>query len=129
MKKTHFILVAAFVLLVVTVLAISPSKAVSQKRTPPKGSAIPNDVAEILKKSCIGCHNTDGNHMAMSMWNFSEWNNYTAKKQAKKATAMCNAITKGIMPPASVRNANPDKIPTTTQIEIVCKWSKSLNAK
>jgi mono/diheme cytochrome c family protein len=129
MKKTHFILVAVFVLSVVTILAFNPSKAVSQKKTAQSVNSIPDNVMAVFNNSCVSCHGEGGNGMAMSMVNFSAWDTYSATKQAKKATAICNAITNGSMPPSSVRSATPGRIPTTAQTEIVCKWANSLNAK
>jgi len=129
MKKVHFILIAMFMLTLTTVLVFSPFKAVSQKKTTQTAIVIPGNVAKILHNTCTACHNDGGKVMAMSMWNFSSWDKYSAKKQSRKATAMCNAITKGKMPPASIKKVNPDKIPTAEQIEIVCKWANSLKVK
>jgi len=101
---------------------INPMKAVSQKKTITTANAIPDNVAAILKNSCSSCHNTGGG-MAASVWNFSEWDTYAPKKQAKKATSICNAMNKGSMPPSSV---GKDRIPTKDQKDIVCKWATSL---
>ena len=129
MKKIHFILVAMFVLSVAAVLSISPSKAVSQKKINSTGNSMPDSVKQVLSNSCIGCHADGGKGSAMYMWNFSVWDTYSAEKQSKKANAICNAITKGSMPPESVKKATPEKIPTAAQKEIVCKWAASLKAK
>jgi hypothetical protein len=126
MKKTNFILIATFILSTATALVISPSKAVSQQKIT-QISSIPDSVAKILGNSCIGCHDLGGSKMASSKWSFSGWDKYTAEKQAKKADAMCRAITKGSMPPKSARKDNPEKIPTAAQIETICKWAGSLN--
>jgi hypothetical protein len=129
MKRIQLIMLAIFVASVAAILVISPSKAISQQKISQTGNVIPDDVAQILSNSCTSCHNTGGSKMAESMWNFSAWGTYPAEKQAKKAVAICNAITKGIMPPASVKKANPEKMPTAAQIEIICKWSNSLSKK
>jgi hypothetical protein len=129
MKKVHYALVTVFFISIAAFLVISPSKAVSQKKISQSGYSIPDNVMGIFRNSCIGCHGEGGNGMAMSMLNFSTWDTYSVKKQAKKASAICNEITKGAMPPASVRDANPGKIPTAAQLEIVCKWANSLNGK
>jgi hypothetical protein len=129
MKNIHLILVATLIPVVASVLVFCSFKAVSQKKITQTTNAIPDNVVQILRNSCTACHNTGGNEMAMSMWNFSSWDTYAAAKKSKKATAMCDAITKGKMPPASVKKASPDKIPTAAQIEMVCKWATSLNLK
>jgi hypothetical protein len=67
--------------------------------------------------------------MAMAKLNFSEWDSYSAEKQAKKAEAICNVITKGSMPPKSFRQSHPEAIPTDAQKELICKWSKTCAEK
>jgi cytochrome c5 len=129
MKKIHLILVAMFVLAIAAILFINPSKAVSQQKTSQTAYSIPDDVAKILKNSCTSCHDNGGNGMAESMWSFSSWGNYSVKKQASKANAICNALTKGSMPPGSFSSSNPDKVPTAAQKDIVCKWAASLKVK
>jgi hypothetical protein len=129
MKRLYIFLIAMFILCIAGGLVINPSKAVSQQKISGTVYSIPDNVAEILNKSCVGCHGEGGNGMAMSAWNFSVWDTYSVKKQAKKAKSICNALTKGSMPPASVRDATPDGVPTAAQTEIVCKWANSLNKK
>lgn len=127
MKKNKLIFAALFVLAVVAVLAISPLKSVSQQQSP-SGTSIPDDVTKILKNSCTSCHDAGGG-MAASIWSFSSWDTYNAKKQAKKSKAICNSMTTGSMPPAGTLKSSPDKAPTKAQIEIVCKWAASLEIK
>ena len=103
--------------------------AFSQAKTIQSPVGIPTDVAEILRSSCAGCHGTGGNPMAMGAWNFTKWDTYNVKKQAKKSNLMCNAITNGSMPPAYAKQTNPDRIPTAAQTETVCKWANSLKLK
>lgn len=95
-------------------------------KSTPVSSAMPDNVKAVLKNSCMACHGTDGKKMAMSMVNFSEWDNYSPEKQAKKASAVCNVITKGSMPPKGYRSANPGAVLTDAQKEMICTWSKSL---
>jgi hypothetical protein len=129
MKKIHLIAPLMIVATIATIMIFSPSKVASQQKLALTGNVIPDEVSQILHNSCAACHDAGGSRMAMSMWNLSEWGKYPAEKQAKKATAMCNAITKGNMPPGSFKRSNPDKIPTASQIEIVCKWANTLNGK
>jgi hypothetical protein len=126
MKKTHYLLLPTLIAMVAAVVFISPKKAVSQKKNTAEAYSIPGDVAQILKHSCASCHNAGGNGMAESMWSFSSWDSYSAKKQSKKAKSICKAISNGIMPPASVEQ---DRRPTAEQKEIICKWSASLQLK
>jgi hypothetical protein len=128
MKKTYLFISAICVLSVVAVLAFSPIKAASHKTFSQTGS-MPDSVAKVLRNSCINCHNDGGNVMAESKWNFAKWDTYPADKQAKKAASICEAMTKGKMPPNSVRKSTPEKIPTAAQIDMVCKWANSLEVK
>ena len=89
-------------------------------------SAMPDDVKAIFEKSCMGCHGEGGKQMAMSKVNFSKWDSYDSKKQASKGGAICKAITKGKMPPKSVRESKPELVPTKEQIDLICKWSQTL---
>jgi mono/diheme cytochrome c family protein len=129
MKKIQLVLIATLVIAIAAVLVINPSKAVSQQKINQTSYALPDSVAVVLRNSCASCHGDGGSGMAMSSWNFNQWDNYTAVKQAKKANAICNAMTKGSMPPGSFKKENPNKVPTTAQIGIVCKWAGSLNKK
>lgn len=129
MKKISFIFVVMCTLSIAAVLAFIPLKSVSQKQINQSAISIPDDVAKILQKSCTSCHDAGGNGIAMSMWNFSAWDTYSATKQSKKANAICNAVTNGSMPPSGIKQSNPERIPTEVQIGIVCKWASSLIVK
>jgi hypothetical protein len=129
MKMINFTLIAMFLFCIAAVLVFSPSKAVGQEKTTQMNNAIPDSVAMILGHSCIGCHDLGGSKMASSKWSYSGWDKYDVEKQAKKAVAICKAVTKGSMPPKKARNENPEKIPTAAQIETICKWADSLNKK
>jgi hypothetical protein len=120
MKKYYLISGLFVMMLVCTSWVLSSSKSA------PVPSPIPDDVKAVLKNSCMACHAQGGKKMAMSMLNLSEWDNYSAQKQAKKAESICNAVTKGFMPPKNFREANPGAVPTDAQKDMICKWSKSL---
>ena len=89
-------------------------------------NGIPDEVKAVFEKSCTGCHSDDGKGLAKAKLNFSQWDNYEPAKQAGKAAAICKMITKGKMPPKSIRKSKPDLIPTQQQIDLICKWSKTL---
>lgn len=129
MKKIQLIIGAAFVIALAAFLTVAPLTSSSQKQIAQSATSIPADVSKILKNSCTGCHDAGGNGMAESMWSYSSWDKYSVKKQSKKATAMCNFIKNGMMPPSSVRQADPSKIPTTEQTNTICNWASSLPKK
>jgi hypothetical protein len=72
------------------------------------------------------CHGTGGRVLTLTVLNLSKWDEYDADKKAKKATAICETVTKGVMPPASYQRSNPTSVLTPAQKEMVCKWSQSL---
>jgi hypothetical protein len=93
-----------------------------------KGKPIPQNVLKTVEKSCMNCHSENGNFMAESKINLSKWKEYSTEKQAVKAQAMCQKISKGEMPPKKYRKKHPENIPTSDDIKIICEWSQSLQA-
>jgi hypothetical protein len=125
MKKYPFIITALTALLFMAILVITPLNARSQKQTSLTSFSFPENVATILRTSCISCHGEGGNAIASTSWNFNKWETYTTEKQSKKANDICDAITKEKMPPSSIKKSNPEQIPTLTQMETICKWANS----
>jgi cytochrome c5 len=127
MKKIYFLPAIAFMALFLTASGLSPVNPSCNKITASVTTdSIPGELQLIFKKSCMDCHATGGSQMAMSVLNFSEWGNYAPGKQVKKASAICNMISNGAMPPKSFRKAHPDAIPTEAQKDSICKWSATL---
>jgi Haem-binding domain len=122
MKKFTLITVAIASVISFTAFMNNPVSAQTVQKTKP----IPDDVLMIAKKSCIKCHAEPGKTMALSHVNLSKWDTYTAEKQAAKATAMCNMISKGKMPPKEFKQKNPDFTLTKDEIKTICDWSASI---
>lgn len=130
MKKVILMLSVVAVAVVASSFVLAPAKAVNGSRSNLSVStSIPADVYKVFEKSCIACHSDGANSMAAGMVNFPKWENYSAKKQAKKSAAVCKAMTKGSMPPASFRTNHPEAVPTQQDITIVCDWASSLKIK
>jgi len=127
MKKIYLIL-AAIGLVAITVSFVPALSRSAQSNGSKQlvANPIPTNVKAIIDKSCAGCHADGGSFMAMSKLNFSKWDSYDPKKQADKGAAMCNMLTKGKMPPKSIRKSKPELIPTQEQINMICDWSKTL---
>jgi hypothetical protein len=128
MKKSYLYLMISMVL-VLSFQVVSPGQPAVKKSAPLTISSIPDDLEVIFRKSCMGCHATGGKAMAMAKLNFSAWDNYKASKQTKKAADICKMLSTGKMPPKANREKHPENIPTASQIELICKWSKTLAAK
>lgn len=92
-------------------------------------SAIPENINRILKVSCLNCHGSEGRLLALAKLNLSKWAEFTAAEKANKAAGICYELTEGKMPPKSARKSNPELIPSTEQIELICKWAESLKPK
>ena len=130
MKRFYLFLSVTGLFIFFTSSVLSPAKLTDiRSATLVAAAPIPDDLQVIFKNSCMGCHATGGKGMAMSKVNFSEWENYDAGKQAKKAAAICNVLTKGSMPPKSFRESHPEAVPTAAQKDMICKWSETLAPK
>ena len=131
MKRTYFFTLTVLVgCLMVTVLtppafAQTPTKTPTENNEAVKPSPFPNDVTAVFKNSCMACHGTNGRALTLSVLNLSKWDEYDADKKAKKAAAICEAVTKGVMPPASYQRSNPTLVLTPAQKESLCKWSQT----
>ena len=125
MKKILILIAAAPLMLFLTSLTVNKSDQTAGTAQKP----IPADVMKIVDKSCAACHKDPGMKMAQGPLNLSGWDKYTAEKQAAKANAMCNLMTKGKMPPKKYQANNPGAVPTADDIKTVCSWASSLKAK
>lgn len=126
--KKFYLFLAAIGLVAITVSFVPAiSKSVKPNAsTHVTTNAIPSDIKAIFDKSCAGCHSEGGNFMAKAKVNFSNWDSYDAQKQAKKGADICKMLTKGKMPPKSVRKSKPELIPTQEQITSICNWTQTL---
>jgi hypothetical protein len=123
MKKFIILVAAVMGALFITALIINP---IDAQKTSAAGKPIPEAVMKIADKSCVNCHTEPGNMMAIEHLNLSNWNKYSAEKQASKAKAMCNMVTKDKMPPKNFRKDHPDGVPSTEEIKTICEWAQSI---
>ncbi len=112
-----FILCLAF-----TIVAVCPSGPQAGKKSQ---SLIPEDIYNILQKSCIPCHSSHGGRLPRAMVNFSKWNVYSEDKKAEKASKIFKAVKDGTMPPVSVKEKNPQMILTKEEVGLICNWADS----
>ena len=131
MKKLLAVVASVFTIAIIVTMIAMPSRAInsSENSNPSMTSSIPDSVSKIMEKSCFPCHSSPGNGMAMMHVDFDKWETYKPEKQADKANAMCKMVTKGAMPPKSFRNNNPDKVPTQSQVQVICNWANSFPKK
>ena len=91
-----------------------------------KNFPIPDSINQVFQASCMPCHGSTGGRFPTSRLNFSRWEGYGAAKEAEKASMICSCLTRGSMPPSSVRKSNPELIPTDSQRSMICKWAESI---
>ena len=120
--KDQLLTMAALLLLTVPFTSISGQTGSS------KATAIPDSLNKIFQTSCLMCHGSKGEIMSKALLNFDKWQDYSDSKRSEKAGAICNKLTKGEMPPKSVRDSRPQLIPTKEQVSRICKWAESLKA-
>jgi cytochrome c5 len=113
----------AFIAMLATIRIASGQ---SEKKQP---FPIPENINKIFKTSCMQCHGSDGGRLPKSRLNFARWTGYGATKEAEKALLICSTLSKGKMPPKSVRESNPELIPTKEQVDLICKWADSLKSE
>ncbi len=105
--------------------------------------AMPAEVAAILERSCRDCHSNGtrwpwySNVAPVSWWvidhvnhgrshfNYSEWSKYDASEKRNLLKQACALTRKGEMPLPSYLRMH-DAAMTSTDIEILCGWTRSI---
>jgi hypothetical protein len=128
MKKTVRITLLSMCVICAIVLVFKPQTVIGSKKekSAGTGTALPDSMQKFVQRVCMDCHADDGNFMARGKINFSGWDKYDAGKQFSKANAMCKELTKSAMPPKKWRANNPNDVPTQAEVDMVCRWAKSL---
>jgi hypothetical protein len=126
MKKLLGIFAAIVVVAIVASITLTPFTVNSQKKATALNPAIPEKVMTVIKTSCMACHSDNGSDEAKLVINFSQWDTYPAKKQIKKASAMCREITNGTMPPATYIAKNPGAKLNPEKSKVICDWASSI---
>jgi mono/diheme cytochrome c family protein len=91
-----------------------------------QSSPVPDNLDKIFQTSCMPCHGNDGGLMSRSKLNFSKWLDYSAAREAERASKICSMLKKGEMPPKKARESHPELIPTQEQVDLICDWAESL---
>ncbi len=99
---------------------------VTGQETAKVSPSLPDDVNKIVSFSCVPCHTSNGGLLSREKLNFTEWTNYSLKKQKEKAEKMSSVLKKEAMPPKSARETRPEIIPSKEQVDIIKKWADSL---
>jgi hypothetical protein len=122
----HFkaLLIQTLIIAILANLVIASGQTGKEQQFP-----IPEDISKIFQTSCMPCHGNDGGRFPTSRLKFSRWAGYGAAKQEEKAVQICSEVRKGKMPPKSVRESNPELIPSKEQVDLICKWAESIKSE
>lgn len=103
---------------------------------------IPENVAQIFKRSCSDCHTNQTNYPWYSNitpfsfllqqhidegraeLNFSVWNTYDAKKKARKLDEICDEVIGGEMPHNQYLWLHRDAKLSDEDKKLLCDWSE-----
>ena len=107
----------------------------------------PSEVKVILKTACYDCHSANTNYpwynniAPVSYWladhvnegkehlNFSDWENYTAKKKDHKLEEVIEEVKKGEMPLKEYTWTHADAKLTQEQITALVSWAEEARKK
>jgi cytochrome c551/c552 len=119
------------------------------KTNPPaqQDVAAPPEVAAVLRRACYDCHSNATvwpwySNVAPISWllardvregrrelNFSAWNTYDAKRQAKKLKETASEVAKGKMPPWYYTAMHPHAALSPIDAERLQAWTAAEKAK
>lgn len=130
MKKLVLLILSAvtgFIFLVSMTSATSNGDGLKKNAAANEGVEIPDSIMQFVRTACMDCHSNEGSSIARGKLNFSKWSEYDAGKQKTKAAESCEEMAKGDMPPKKWRAKKPDQVPTQEQMDMFCRWTKTLS--
>ena len=147
MKKILKIVLIVLVVAFVIAQFIRPDQAnpaIDPAQTLEASVQVPDNVEEILKRSCNDCHtNTTAypwySQISPVSWflnnhiqdgrrelNWSVWNTYSAKKKSKKLEEVCEQVKTGEMPLPSYLWIHRDAVLQDGDANILCDWANQV---
>ncbi len=118
-----------------------------QAETLEAATAVPENVARVLKRGCNDCHTNQTNYPWYSNvtpvnWllashidegrrkmNFSIWNTYDVKRKARKLDQICDQITGGEMPHFQYLWMHADAKLSDDDKRLLCDWEQAEKAR
>ncbi len=134
----------------VLIIALVAIQLVPVDRTnPPVETEVPAtaEVRSVLRRACYDCHSNETvwpwySRVAPVSWlvasdvhegreelNFSTWNRYTAKQQAKKMKESWDEVAEGEMPPWIYLPAHPNARLSADDRAALRTWSQSVGSR
>ncbi len=93
-----------------------------------EGIEIPNDVQEVLKEKCYGCHNTESKgEKSKKKFNIDYLTdgNYSKGKLVSKLGKVVEELEENNMPPEKFLAKYPNKELTIEESKLLMEWAKS----
>ncbi|MCA9323058.1 MAG: heme-binding domain-containing protein [Planctomycetes bacterium] len=133
----------SLILVVVTFVAIQFVPVAHTNPTVQSPIQAPADVAAVLKKGCYDCHSHETNwpwysHVAPVSWqiveevdegrselNFSNWGDYSPKKQAHKISEIWEEVESNEMPPAKYLWLHSEAKLSDADRQVLRSWARS----
>ncbi|MEO6333867.1 MAG: heme-binding domain-containing protein [Pyrinomonadaceae bacterium] len=104
---------------------------------------VPNEVQQVLTRSCSDCHSNEtrypwyskispfswflANHIddGRRELNFSVWNTYSPKKKVRKLEELCEQVEQRVMPLQSYLWIHGEAVMADGDAALLCNWSKA----
>ena len=146
LKLTAVVLFAAFI----AIQFYRPDRAnppTVQAETLAATAVVPENVAEVLTRSCNDCHSNETvypwySNISPFSWlladhinegrrelNFSIWNTYSAKKKRRKFDEICEQVTGGEMPHNQYLWLHRDAQLSAEDKKLLCDWTETEKIK
>lgn len=150
MKRVLKIIVLVLVIVFIAVQFYRPDRTtapVVQAETLEATTQVPENVAQILKRSCNDCHTNQtiypwysdvapfswllANHIneGRQKLNFSVWNTYNASKKQRKLDEVCDQVIGGEMPYNQYLWMHSDAKLSDEDKRLLCDWTKTEKEK
>ena len=150
MKKIVKIIAVVLVIAFIAIQFYRPDRAnptVIQAETLEATTDVPENVAQILTRSCNDCHSNETiypwySSVSPFSWlvadhinegrrelNFSVWSTYTAKKKRHKYDEICEQVTSGAMPHNQYLWLHREAQLSAVDVKILCDWAEAEKAK
>ena len=150
MRKTLKVIALALSIAFVAVQFYRPDRAnppTAQAETLEATTDLPENVAQILNRSCSDCHSNQTlypwySNISPFSWlladhinegrrelNFSVWKTYSPKKKRHKYDEICEQVTSGAMPHNQYLWIHRDARLSEADKKVLCDWAETEKAK
>jgi mono/diheme cytochrome c family protein len=106
---------------------LSATQLFAQKKTQQETLAqYPEEVANIFKTSCVGCHNDQSNSKSKDLLNLSAWDQLKKKEKVKAGKIIMKEVIEKKMPPEGMVKRRPELALNDDQVKTLAAWAKNI---